>query len=743
MASPTWERNRLTLTSADCRTWRTLPPSWSNSANTAHGTHVASVAGGATDDNEGISSAGFNCSLDLATGGLPNVLALSADGVPVINNSWFYNCSPNMNAEVVCHEIYENGTATTWGAGNGNQHCNFNETYPPAYPHNMSVSSIGADVPYGQMSSWQGSGGPIAWNWQDVHWNVVGSMNGNVMTEIHNHNPAVDIVAPGYHVRVAVPTNPSNPNAALYVPFGHGTSFAAPQVAGTAGLMLSVNPCLSPYQIEVGLKTTARNIYNIPENQQFIGELGAGALNAGAAVAWAQIQDCNSLFTSTMVIKGIDINTLCAPGFSSNSVNPQLTPIIENGNPPYTYRWVPIPGNNCSLNATNVAQPEVTSSTAPYRLYYHLVVTDNSAVPKVAYKAIDVTLTTAQTYDLAMRDSYMDMLNEPNTQTQLDPREWSIWQSPDVWNRKAQDGGIVHQNPEYYVSQPNHAYARVRNVGCADNPAGKDLHLYWSLASTGEDWDQDWTVTNVPGVNGMVPGGREITTNPLPIPVIQPGNEWIAHHAWNPQAPGDIGQNLTSVDVCFLARIVESPTSPFGMAFPEVTTVSNNVRNNNNICTRNFIVTDFAPGNFGKMAEKKAETHQIWFANAGDERASFDLELLSEKDIHPQLSGDLASAGEIRIGLGKLYDLWVKAGRKGEFLEIDPKSKTVTFDGSTAFRLSSIPLQPGERYPIEISFAQRNPSEIPHYIHFRQYETGSEEVYGAISFEISGTKKLK
>jgi serine protease AprX len=60
---------------------------------------------------------------------------------------------------------------------------------------------------------------------------------------------------------------------------GSGTSFSAPQVAGTIALMLDVRPSLTPYQIKDILMRTAT-----PMPPYYRHEVGAGMLNAHAAV---------------------------------------------------------------------------------------------------------------------------------------------------------------------------------------------------------------------------------------------------------------------------------------------------------------------------------------------------------------------------------------------------------------------------------------------------------------------------
>jgi hypothetical protein len=70
-----------------------------------------------------------------------------------------------------------------------------------------------------------------------------------------------------------------------------GTSFAAPQVSGTIGLMLSVNPCLTYEDVLDILTMTAVNID--AQNPNYIGMLGAGRLDAASAVKIALEYGCD------------------------------------------------------------------------------------------------------------------------------------------------------------------------------------------------------------------------------------------------------------------------------------------------------------------------------------------------------------------------------------------------------------------------------------------------------------------
>lgn len=221
--------------------------------NIVHGTAVAITAAGNTDNQAGKSSIGFNCELSLRNMSYNEMLAATYAGVRIINVSWASGCMYNSYYQSVIDEVYNNGTVIVAAAGNGPT-CGGPDmlVYPAAFDHVISVTSIDEN---------------------DHHQPVP-----NDPTSTHQHNDKIDLTAPGYNVPLSL-------NGNNYVT-GNGTSFAAPFVSGTVGLMLSVNPCLTPDQIEMILKATAVDIYS--NNMNFAGQLGAGRLDAHAAVQMAK-----------------------------------------------------------------------------------------------------------------------------------------------------------------------------------------------------------------------------------------------------------------------------------------------------------------------------------------------------------------------------------------------------------------------------------------------------------------------
>jgi len=273
------------------------------STDYSHGTAVAITAAGNTNNAIGKSAIGYNSSLQLRAMNYNQVLEASYSGARVINMSWSSGCVYNGYAQQVIDEVYANGSILVASAGNGTT-CGgaSNLVYPAAYNHVIAVSSVG----------------PV-----DNHERYIGNPSST-----HQHNASVDICAPGYDV--ALSTTPG-----IYLT-GNGTSFAAPMVSGTIALMLSANACLTADQVEYILKTTAVNIDAL--NPQYVGMLGAGRLNAAAAVQMAATYGTMSLegaetFNCEDMSQGamVEVSTIAAP-YSINWSNGATTATIDDLN---------------------------------------------------------------------------------------------------------------------------------------------------------------------------------------------------------------------------------------------------------------------------------------------------------------------------------------------------------------------------------------------------------------------------
>ncbi len=262
-----------------------------NTLPNEHGTAVAIIAAGKTDNLIGTSSIGFNSSIAFYQMSFNQLLAASYDGIDVINISWFSGCSFSQIEQDVINEVYGNGTFIVAAAGNGTTCGDASSmAYPASYHHVFSVTRIGS---------------------HDNHEEIPGDQ-----FSTHQHNSAVDLSAPGYQVNIT--------EAPDHYSLGSGSSYAAPFVTGTVALMLSVNPCLDNDEIEQVLKNSSNQID--PLNLPYAGMIGAGRLNANAAVSMAMATQGN-MDVVTSVTHG------CAGGTGAISISPAL------GQEPYAISW--------------------------------------------------------------------------------------------------------------------------------------------------------------------------------------------------------------------------------------------------------------------------------------------------------------------------------------------------------------------------------------------------------------------
>jgi len=208
-----------------------------------HGTAVSSCVAAGTNNNKGIAGIGYNTRVKgyhVANGGSSlwnNIWQAYLDGIKIINVSWTgIGSYPNTLA---VQEMTSNGVVLVVAAGNS----------PTATDHSAYANIPGV-----------------------INVSGVDATNNHGSTG-HAHNQWVDVCALSKSVALCWPGN-------TYIP-GSGTSFAAPQVAGVAALIRSINNNLSPAEIENIIKSTTDPI---ADAQLYPGQIGTGRVNAYKAV---------------------------------------------------------------------------------------------------------------------------------------------------------------------------------------------------------------------------------------------------------------------------------------------------------------------------------------------------------------------------------------------------------------------------------------------------------------------------
>lgn len=278
----------------------------------SHGTHSAGLIGAGLNNGIGIASIGGNVSImavklgdDASDGqsmaaGFEGIVWAADNGADVINMSWgspmFFQTMQN-----IVNYAYNKGCVLVGAAGNNG---------------NGQETQMNPDIPENYV------GYPAALN----HVIAVGSCDiGDNKSDFSNYGDWIDVLSPGGY---AVPgfmgigsfavlsttysdatTIGAGGGGASFGVEGkydlmQGTSMAAPVTSGLCGLMLSANPNLTPEELIAMLKSTCDNVD--AQNAEFIGQIGAGRINAFAAVSAAAATASNPLVAdfeaSTVVI---------------------------------------------------------------------------------------------------------------------------------------------------------------------------------------------------------------------------------------------------------------------------------------------------------------------------------------------------------------------------------------------------------------------------------------------------------
>lgn len=276
-----------------------------NTADMSHGTHVAGIASAATDNGIGIASIGFNVKLiPVKSSNSPQFVSDAYAGVvwayqndaDVINMSWG-GSGYSQTGQNIMNNAYNAGCVNVAAAGNDNVSTVF---YPAGYDNVISVAS---------------------------------TTTNDAKSGFSNYGSWIDVSAPGSAIRS---TYIGSGFSATYADL-QGTSMASPLVAGLCGLIKSVNPQMTQTQIENCLLSTADNINSV--NGNYIGQLGAGRINAYQAVLCAQ----STLNAPPVAVIDAD-NTVRCPGANVQFFGSSAGGLATG------YQWS-FPGGNPSTSA--------------------------------------------------------------------------------------------------------------------------------------------------------------------------------------------------------------------------------------------------------------------------------------------------------------------------------------------------------------------------------------------------------
>lgn len=353
-------------------------PAFTNGTRFSHGTHVAGIAAGVTNNNLGIASVGWSNNImavktrrstDNCNGCLPfaydGVAWAIANKARVINMSWGGGGASQTNYNIMINAQNRNIVLIV-SAGND---FTINARYPAAYGERTTgqpwevldrtlVVAVAALDNNNDKSFWG--------------YNGFGQPTGS------NYGSWVDISAYGTDILSAVSNSSgSNPVNNQYANF-NGTSMAAPMVSGVAGLMRSFNPTANAMDIYNCLVYSANpDIYNMtlhPTN--IIGTMGYGRLDAEAALKCLGVPCTNNPIA--VIIPSA--TTICPGGNVTLTSNQGISYLWSTGATTQT-----ITVNTAGTYTVTVTFAGGCSATATYNLpaadtEAHIVITENSGL---------------------------------------------------------------------------------------------------------------------------------------------------------------------------------------------------------------------------------------------------------------------------------------------------------------------------------------------------------------------------
>ncbi|HHG85346.1 MAG TPA: T9SS type A sorting domain-containing protein, partial [Bacteroidetes bacterium] len=281
-----------------------------------HGTACAGIIAATRNNTIGVSGVAPNCGLmsvshSLSFGSYTQYAAglnwAWQNGAAVISNSWGWH--PSTTSTLIDNAITNAltngrgglGTVVVFASGNSNENL---VKYPAT--SNPGIIAVGAAAPCGERKNPASCDGE---NWGG------------------DFGAQLDVAAPGVKVPTTDRVGAAGYNNTNYRIDFNGTSSACPHVAGLAGLIISLNPCLSQAQVSQIIEASAQKVGGYAyantvgrPNGTWNLEMGYGLIDIDAAM-----QMTRELYIQNVTLTGNKTYQVHGKIFAGSNVDPSQT----------------------------------------------------------------------------------------------------------------------------------------------------------------------------------------------------------------------------------------------------------------------------------------------------------------------------------------------------------------------------------------------------------------------------------
>jgi len=293
--------------------------------------------------------------------------------------------------------------------------------------------------------------------------------------------------------------------------------------------------------------------------------------------------------------------------------------------------------------------------------------------------------------DYYIKDSSVDVGDEPYWLPQM-------WTSPSIWNTVGSPTGPIG-NPETGTTNYLHVKVEDRNGIQATD---KVLHVYFSMASLGLTWPDDWM--------NQVINGQQVSGELTPQPITGPDTFVFA---WTPPDPSAL--NISDKHhVCILARITdENNTVRNQNCDLEGSGVGNNTNRFNSIAWRNLSIIDTNGLIGGGIKEERVSVFventnpPEWYEDTDDTPVDIDMFTLTLEINPTPINPNILEVGEPDPNFFEHCEVFVEfnpefgiptpeEGYTGQGFQVEKDgSLRIT---SSDFKLTNLKMHPDDTY---------------------------------------------